>query len=79
MPGHIMLYLGEHEGQHFAVSAIHDFKSQCPHRKADGQVQIRRVTVSDLQVGRGTAKGSFLERLTRLTLFGPSTVEQLIE
>jgi cell wall-associated NlpC family hydrolase len=72
MPGHIMLYLGEHKGQHFSLSAIHDFHGQCPGRKAEGKVRIKRVTVSDLQVGVGTTKGSFLERLTRLTLFGTS-------
>ena len=69
MPGHIMLYLGEDAARPWAVSSLSEFLRPC-----DGGVEvvrIDRVAVTDLELGRGTDRTSFLERLERLAVFGP--------
>lgn len=70
MSGHIMLYLGRDEGRDLAVSAISEFLAPCP-GEGDTVVRLDRVVVSDLEVGRGTKRTSFIERLDRLAVFGP--------
>ncbi len=70
MPGHVMLYLGTVDGQPYAMSALSEFAAICD----DGREQVMRtdrVAVSDLEVGRGTSRTAFIERITRIVLFGP--------
>ncbi|MBN1621032.1 MAG: SH3 domain-containing protein [Endomicrobiales bacterium] len=56
--GHIMLYLGVVDGEPYAIHEIWGYAE-------DGFVHlIKRVVVSDLNLGRRSAKGSFLERIT---------------
>lgn len=69
MSGHIMLYLGEDGGRPMAVSALSEFKRPCG--EGSQTVRVDRVTVSDLELGRGTDKTAFIERITRLAVFGP--------
>ncbi len=66
MPGHVMLYLGAVEGCHHAVHAFWAYKQA----KNGGEVAkaVRRVVVTSLDLGRGTADGSLLERLTTVNL-----------
>ena len=70
MPGHVMLYLGAAEGCHHAVHAFWAYE-----RPQDGgavTVPVRRVVVTSLDLGRGTPRGSLLERLTSVNLLdGP--------
>lgn len=68
MSGHIMLYLGEDDGRPMAVSALSEFKRPCG--EGSQTVRVDRVTVSDLELGRGTDKTAFIERITRLAVFG---------
>lgn len=68
MPGHIMLMLGQEAERTFAVSAIADFSEPCG-PNSDRQVQVDRVVISDLAVGDGTKKRSFIKRLKRLAVF----------
>lgn len=72
MPGHIMLYLGEHGGRPYAVSAISEYLRPCPEPKRHTVVRLDRVVVTDLELGRGTERTSFLERLTAMAVFGAS-------
>lgn len=70
MPGHIMIDLGERDGRRFALSAIAEYLEPC----ADGGEalwKLGRVAVTDLELGRGTSRGAFIERITRLAVFGP--------
>jgi len=70
MPGHIMLYLGERHGVPHAISAISEYLVPCPgggHRVH----RLDKVEVTTLELGRGTERTSFLERITRLAVFGP--------
>lgn len=75
--GHIMLYLGRNEvGEPMALHAYAEYLEPC----ADGTttkdgghdtlVRVHQVDVSTLELGKGTARRSFLERLDRLTVVG---------
>lgn len=73
-PGHIMLYLGRTtEGVPMVMHAFAEYLEGCA-TEPNGErlVQVDRVQVSDLMLGKGTSRGSFLERLTRITVFGKS-------
>jgi len=70
MHGHIMLYLGELDGVPWALSAISEYLVPCAgggHRT----VRLDRVDVTTLELGRGTERTAFIERITRLAVFGP--------
>ena len=69
MMGHVMRYLGNDEGRAGAISAMSEYGRPCGDGEQTGRVD--RVTVSDLELGRGTSRRSFLERLVRLAVFGP--------
>jgi hypothetical protein len=69
MPGHIMLYLGEIGGEPHAISSISEWASACP-GGPDTIHRIDRVEVTTLDLGRGTERTAFLERLSRLVVFG---------
>ncbi len=64
MKGHIMLYLGQVDGRPYAIHSVWAY------RVHEGDVDvpkvINKVTVSDLFLGEGSAKGSLLKRLTRI-------------
>ncbi|MBI2896371.1 MAG: C40 family peptidase [Deltaproteobacteria bacterium] len=69
-PGHIMLYLGRAEDG--APMAIHSFAEYLEPCAGGGETlrTVDRVTVSDLSLGRGTSRRSFLERITRIVILG---------
>ena len=68
MPGHIMLHLGEVDGQMYALSAVSEYVRPCG--EAEQTVRLDRVVVTNYDVGRHTARRAFLERLTTLGRFG---------
>ncbi|HEX7479518.1 MAG TPA: NlpC/P60 family protein, partial [Polyangiales bacterium] len=69
-PGHIMLYLGQNErGTPMAVHALGEYARPCA-SGAETIVDVQRTVVSDLELGRGSSRKSFVERLTRLVGFG---------
>lgn len=69
MSGHILLYLGELGGAPFAISAISEFVTPC--EGAGDQVsRLDKTAVSGLELGAGTERTSFLERMSRLAVFG---------
>jgi hypothetical protein len=76
-PGHIMLYLGRAgDGSPMAIHAFSEYLEPCD----DGGDRLRRadrVAVTTLELGRGTERRSFLERLTRLVVLGPSVGPEL--
>ncbi|MCX4245626.1 NlpC/P60 family protein [Paraliomyxa miuraensis] len=71
MPGHIMIYLGEEDGQHYAVSAISEYLVPCS-GGPDTVVRIGRVAVTTLELGRGSERTAYIERLATLVVFAPS-------
>jgi cell wall-associated NlpC family hydrolase len=83
-PGHIMLYLGrDHAGRPMAIHSLAEFVTTCAPdvvtQNTTGETlnAVHRVTVTDLEVGRGTSRRSFLERLTKLTVIGAPPGESL--
>jgi hypothetical protein len=70
LPGHIMFYLGrDADGVPMALHAFAEYVEPC----AGGGETLRdvnRVGVSTLELGRGTSRRSFLERIAHLTVFG---------
>ncbi|MCB9555862.1 MAG: SH3 domain-containing protein [Deltaproteobacteria bacterium] len=71
-PGHIMLYLGQDRGKHYA---LHQFSGYLVPCKDGGETMVRanRVTVTTLELGRGSSRRSFIERLTRIVIIGANT------
>jgi hypothetical protein len=76
-PGHIMLYLGRDEGgRPMVMHAFAEYLESCSAEdaKASGRTEtlftVDRVQVSDLSLGKGTSRKSFLERITHITLIG---------
>ena len=70
MPGHIMLYLGEDGGQDYGISALSEFLVPCPGGK-DTIYKLDKVAVTTLELGRGTERRAFIERIDRMAVFGP--------
>jgi len=70
MPGHIMLYLGEAGGKPYVVSSLSEYLRPCG-EGAEQVMRVDRVAVHDLELGRHTSKTAFIERLTRMAVFGP--------
>lgn len=70
MPGHIMMYLGEDGGHDYAVSAISEYLEPCA-GGPDTVHRIGRVAVTTLELGRGTERTAYIERLTNLVVFAP--------
>lgn len=69
-PGHIMLYLGrDRDGVPRALHALADYAAPCP-GGGETILEVGRVVVTDLALGGGTSRRSFLERMTRLAVFG---------
>jgi len=69
-PGHIMFYLGRDAGGvPRVIHAFAEFMKPCAGGGESLQV-VESVRVSGLDLGRGSSRRSFLERMTRLTVLG---------
>jgi hypothetical protein len=70
MPGHVMLDVGRAGDRRFSISAIAEYVVPCD---GGGETLYRldRVAVTDLELGRGSSRGAFIERITRIAVFGP--------
>ncbi len=64
LQGHVLLYLGMYDGRPYAIHETHAFgrKSHAGSR----EVVVNRVIVSDLFLGKGSKKGSLLERMVEI-------------
>lgn len=78
-PNHIMLYLGrDAQGRAMAIHSFAEYLAPCqtpdPGEPGEGTTEtlfeVDRVTVSDLELGRGTSRTAFVERITRITVIG---------
>jgi len=77
LPGHIMLYVGRDNDR---LHALHEFSGYLvPCRGAGGKergagetmVRVNRAAVTSLELGRGSSRSAFIERVTRLVLLAP--------
>lgn len=66
MPGHIMLYIGQDEGQPFAIHALWAYSCGNENSAVDEIVVVNKVLVTSLNIGSGSQKGTFLERLSSI-------------
>jgi len=64
LKGHIMLYLGSVNGEPYAIHSAWAYR--IPTDKGDQTFVINRVVVSDLNLGEGSTKGSWLHRVVSL-------------
>ncbi len=76
-PGHIMLYLGQTEdGTPMAIHSFSEYLEPCEGvtlpsgEAAETLRRVDRIAVSDLSLGAGSSRTSFLERLTRVSVLG---------
>ncbi|MET0343545.1 MAG: NlpC/P60 family protein [Polyangiales bacterium] len=69
-PGHILFYLGrDRAGVPRALHALAEYATPCP-GGGETVVDVGKVVVSDLSLGKGTSRRSLLERATHLTVLG---------
>lgn len=78
LPGHVMLYLGKDANQRpMAIHAFAEYLAPCDKQdpaRPEGKetlFKVDKISVTDLELGRGTSRTAFIERLTRITVFGP--------
>ncbi|HKO92043.1 MAG TPA: hypothetical protein VJU61_12860, partial [Polyangiaceae bacterium] len=77
-PGHIMLYLGRNQrGEPMVLHALGEYVEQCAKSPGvESLVRVKNISVSTLELGRGTSRKALLERVTRVTVIGgPPGVE----
>jgi hypothetical protein len=68
-PGHTMLYLGRSaQGEPRVLHALGDFLVPCG--AGETEVEVQRVVVSGLELGKRTTRTSLLERITSFSVFG---------
>ncbi len=77
-PGHIMLYVGrDADGRQTAVHSFAEYVEPCETAAPDGRRETLRrargVSVTHLEIGRGTSRRAFLERMTKLSVIGHPT------
>lgn len=69
-PGHIMLYLGHDDaGQPMAIHSFAEYLVPCD---GGGETLFKNgdVTVTNLELGRGSSRTAFIERITQLVVIG---------
>ena len=67
LPGHVMIYLGEVDGKHYAIHDTWGFRT----KGFLGRSQLHNiggVVVSELSLGEGGKKGSLIERITHVIM-----------
>jgi hypothetical protein len=69
MPGHIMVYLGEIDGIPYAISDFWAWRSPSVNGP-DITHRVARVAVTGLMLGEGSERGSFIDRLTNISILG---------
>lgn len=68
MRGHIMLYLGEDGGHDYGISALSEYLEPCA-GGPDTVHKLDRVAVTSLELGRGSERQAFIERIDRMAVF----------
>lgn len=61
-PGHIMLYLGKHQGRYYVIHSLWSIQKADPSDLVLSK--IGRVVVSDLSLGESAPNGSLLDRIS---------------
>lgn len=78
-PGHIMLYLGRDDaGAPMAIHSFAEYLVPCsgrtdgaPAGERETLYKVDGVHVSDLELGRGTSRTAFVQRISKITVLAP--------
>lgn len=78
-PGHIMLYLGRDDaGTPMAIHSFAEYLVPCagrtdgaPAGERETLFKVDGVHVSDLELGRGTSRTAFIQRISKVTVLAP--------
>ena len=75
LPGHIMLYLGRTEdGTPMVIHSFAEYLTPCEGNTPDSPQEtlqrVHRIGISNLELGRDTSRGAFVQRITRLVVIG---------
>ena len=78
-PGHIMLYLGrDDDGVARAIHSFAEYLVPCsgraegaPAGERETLLKVDGVHVSDLELGRGSSRTAFIQRISKITVLGP--------
>ena len=63
-PGHVMLYIGEYENQHYVIHNKWSYKEII--NKEEKETFIKKTIVSDLSLGKNSSEGSLFKRISRI-------------
>jgi hypothetical protein len=75
MPGHIMLYLGRDDEHLYALHQFSGYLVPCPNPPGgETMMRVNRAVVTSLELGRGSSRRAFIERITQLVLLEPPPV-----
>jgi hypothetical protein len=69
MPGHIMLLLGRDGDDYLAIHQFSGYRVGCREGE-DTKMVVDRLSVTTLALGEGSERRSFMERFTRVSVFG---------
>lgn len=71
MPGHIMLYVGRDGSELYGFHLFSGFIQRCESPPGgETTFRVNRAAVTSLSLGEGGSRRSFLQRITRLVVFG---------
>ena len=65
LPGHVMLYIGKEGNKPYVIHSLWAYRENALFR--DKLSNVSQIVVSDLHLGKGSRKGSLLERLSGMT------------
>ncbi len=76
-PGHIMMWLGRTpNGEPRVLHSFAEYLEPCA-EGGESLLRVNRVTVSNLELGRGTSRRAFIERLDKIIVIGASPGPEL--
>jgi hypothetical protein len=79
LPGHIMVYLGkDQQGRAMAFHALADYLMPCDQNQ-ESTLVVNQATVTDLERGRGTSKGAYIDRISHVVILGTRVDDSLLD
>lgn len=70
LKGHIMLYLGREADRLYVLHLFSGYLVPCP-QGGETMHRVNRTTVTHLELGRGSSRRAFIQRIQQLILIGP--------
>jgi hypothetical protein len=67
LPGHVMIYIGQVDGRHYAIHDTWGYRIRGPLGRSKLK-SVGRVVISELSLGEGGKRGSLIERITHVVI-----------